>query len=278
MFQTTSASVQPDCPPGTVLVAKFNVDNGRYVFEKPAGNQDVVTIRNADVEGGEWSSTTPISVIVVKGGPGSKNAEYTPPTSSGTFSNKDLPKVGNGKNTPDISNVQFCAPTPPVTTTTAAPTTVAPTTAPTTTEAPTTTTTEAPTTTTESPTTTDPYAPTTEAPTTTTEAPTTTTTEPPTTTEAPTTSQVSPTSEVAPTTTVGPTTTVPGRVEGSAVVRTSINPDDNVQVLSNGTTRPLAFTGAPSIPMILIGIVLLGLGAAMVVVTELRRRQAEASS
>ena len=142
MLSTTSShGGNAECPDGTVLVAKFEYSGGKYKFEKPSGNQNVVTISDANAKGGVWTSTTPISAIIVKGGPGSKTTTLTPPQTSGTFSNKDLPEVGRG-NTPDISNLQFCGPKTPVTTTTAKPTTtttVKPTTTTSTTVYPTTT-------------------------------------------------------------------------------------------------------------------------------------------
>ncbi len=123
MLATTTSSPQPSCPAGTVLVSKFNFQGGSYVFEKPSGNQGVVTITNGTATGGSWSSTTPVSVVIVKGGPGSKNTAYEPAQNTGTFTNADLPPVGSG-NIPDISNIQFCGPkTPPTTTTTASTTT-----------------------------------------------------------------------------------------------------------------------------------------------------------
>ena len=336
MLATTSShGGNTECPEGTVLVAKFNYQSGssddddddedeesdedrdsrssssdedddddgdkgsgKYVFEKPSGNKDVVKISDANAKGGVWTSTTPISAIIVKGGPGSKTTTLTPAQTAGTFSNKDLPKVGGGKNTPDISNLQFCGPTKPVTTTTASTTTTAPTTTSTSTTTTSTTTTEAPTTTT---TTTTVVPPTSEAPptsegptttsttttsTTTTEAPTTTTTTTtvPPTTEAPTTT-VAPTTEVPPTT-EGPTstteptttteaTTTTAEVQGNVIVKTSITPDD-AAVAGNSVSRALAFTGGSSLPMVIIGTILLLAGATIALVARSRQRQAEA--
>jgi hypothetical protein len=334
MLATTSShGGNTECPEGTVLVAKFNYQagssesdddddrsdddrdsrsssgsddddderGGKYVFEKPSGNKDVVKISDADAKGGKWTSTTPISAIIVKGGPGSKTTTLTPAQKAGTFSNKDLPKVGGGKNTPDISNLQFCGPKPPVTTTTASTTTAAPTTTSTSTTTTSTTTTEAPTTTT----TTTEVPPTTEAPPTTggpttTEAPTTTsttTTEAPTTTTTTTTTTTVPPTTEAPTTTVAPTTEVPpttegptsttestttteattttAEVQGNVIVKTSITPDD-AAVAGNSVSRALAFTGGSSLPMVIIGTILLLAGATIALVARSRQRQAEA--
>jgi hypothetical protein len=95
------------CPSGTVLIAKFNYDHG-YKFEKPSGNQQVVTLSNASAHGATWHSSLPVSYVIVKGGPNSVLYTIAPPKSDGTFSNQGLPKVGHEKNTPDVSNVQFC--------------------------------------------------------------------------------------------------------------------------------------------------------------------------
>ncbi|MFA5884072.1 MAG: hypothetical protein WDA60_09510, partial [Acidimicrobiia bacterium] len=121
--QTTAATPPEECPTGTELVSKYEFNDGAYVFEKPAGNESVVTITNGTADGGDWSSTVDIAVVIVKGGDGSSFTTYDPPQKSGTFSNDALPPVGSG-NIPDISNVQFCGPTgPPTTTTTGPPTT-----------------------------------------------------------------------------------------------------------------------------------------------------------
>ena len=127
LVQTTTASMQPSCPGGTQLIAKFEWSGRHYDFDGPSGNGSVVNIGNDRDDGGTWTSTKPVSHLIVKGGPGSVTATFTPPASSGTFSNAGLPKVGGG-NTPDISNVQFCGAIPPATTTTSTTTTVKPTT------------------------------------------------------------------------------------------------------------------------------------------------------
>jgi choice-of-anchor A domain-containing protein len=110
MFATTSASIDPSCPVGTALTAKFTrQDDGSYGFDAPAGNQAVVTVSGADGNGGNWSATRAIAGIVVKGGPGSKDIWYTPAPTSGTFSNEGLPQSGGS--TPQIESLQFCTAT-----------------------------------------------------------------------------------------------------------------------------------------------------------------------
>ena len=59
LVQTTSSHSNggnKSCPSGSVLIAKFNYSNG-YNFEKPAGNQNVVTLTGASKSGANWHST-----------------------------------------------------------------------------------------------------------------------------------------------------------------------------------------------------------------------------
>jgi hypothetical protein len=150
---------------------------------------------------------------------------------------------------------------------------------------PTTTTTE-PTTTTESTTTTtEPTTTTTESTTTTTQ-PTTTTTESTTTTTQPTTTTTeSTTTTPGPTTTTGPTTTAesttttsadvtsttsPTQVGGEVIIKTEVASDD-ARANSPGV---LAFTGGSATPVLILGIVLLILGATLSAVSAQRRRRA----
>jgi len=96
------------CPENTELVAKFewNGDTGTYIFEKPKGNEDVVSIVG-DATGGTWTSTIPIAAVVLKGGPGCHTYSYDPAATAGNFSKNDLPDNPGGQR-PNISNVQFC--------------------------------------------------------------------------------------------------------------------------------------------------------------------------
>ena len=66
------------CPSGTVLISKYNNDNG-YVFEKPAGNENVVTLSHTSSSGGTWHSTIPVSYVIVHGGPNSILYTIAPP-------------------------------------------------------------------------------------------------------------------------------------------------------------------------------------------------------
>ncbi len=87
------------------MVSKFEVVGGAYVFERPAGNDSVVTLTSTTATGGSWSSTVPIGAIIVKGGNGQFAQELASPATSGTFDNGDL--AVSGSPTPDISNIQF---------------------------------------------------------------------------------------------------------------------------------------------------------------------------
>jgi len=248
LLQTTAGDPgggNVECPAGTVLLAKFEAIGQDYVFEKPAGNEGVVTIWDADLDGGQWSATRPVSFVIVKGGPAAVTTSYDPPQTSGRFSNDGLPPVGQG-NIPDISNVQFCGPDlpPPTTTTTVEPTTT------TAVEPSTTTTTAAPTTT---------EAPTTAAPTTT--AASTTTTAPTTTTAAP---------------VVSTSTTV----EVLGTVALPAAPDEPGAGTPSGTSGDvpggtLPRTGAPSVPLVVAGIALLAVGGTLVALSRLRGRPAD---
>jgi hypothetical protein len=105
--------IGPDpCPANYPLVAKFEFKEGTYVFEKPAGNETVVTISEANAQGGTWDSgDVLIGVVTVKGGSGDDAfyANYlVPPATQGTFDNSELTNPGG--QVPDISFVAFCGP------------------------------------------------------------------------------------------------------------------------------------------------------------------------
>lgn len=117
LFTSTMFRAQPayaqggneDCPAGTIQVAKFNWDDeqGAFVLEGP--NPGNVVISNVSLDdddeptGADWTSDVPISVIIVKAGPGASQDAVNPPATSGSFST-DAP--------PAISNVKFCSPIP----------------------------------------------------------------------------------------------------------------------------------------------------------------------
>lgn len=96
-----------DCPEGSELLSKFNWGSG-YEFEKPAGNESIVTIAgDADAEQGDWTSTSSITYVVLKGSTGTYIYDLGTGATSGSFDKNDLPLNGGGKH-PDISNVKFC--------------------------------------------------------------------------------------------------------------------------------------------------------------------------
>jgi hypothetical protein len=96
------------CPPGSVeLLAKFEWSGNDYVFEKPAGNENLITLEG-DATGGRWSLSGEgvlMSALLIKGGTETGEVNISGQT-SGTFTNEVIP-VNGGGNTPDISNMQF---------------------------------------------------------------------------------------------------------------------------------------------------------------------------
>jgi len=121
VFSATAISAQgqggnEDCPPGTVLVAKYDWESetnsdtvGSYVFDDEiAGTSDVIVFTNSTALEVNWDSgVILISAIVVKGGPDATIETVNPPATSGSFTNANLPPVGVG-NIPAISNLKFC--------------------------------------------------------------------------------------------------------------------------------------------------------------------------
>lgn len=285
------------CPAGTVLIAKFNYDHG-YDFEKPAGNEHVVTLSHADENGATWHSSLPVSYVIVKGGVNSVLYTIAPPKSDGTFSNEGLPTVGYSHQHPDVSNVQFCGTSSvPTSTTSSSSTTSTSSTSSTSTSTtstqPTTTTCQCQTTTTHAPVTTTTHAPVT----TTTHAPVTTTCECQTTTTHHTTTTVgeSTSTTAASTTTEAGSTTSSSSVSGSTIVgATTTIPTHHVTSTTRksaalgGTTtfkpyvtstsvltsggKSLPFTGSSSTPLVALGIVLLATGLTLTL-SQARRRE-----
>jgi hypothetical protein len=242
VVQTTSSTNggNQSCPSGTSLIAKFEYGFHGYDFDSPSGNEHVVTLSHESADGAWWASTKPISAIIVKGGSASVLYSIAPPQVTGSFSNSGLPDVGHG-NKPDVSNVQFCGPNTPVTTTTHAATT----------------TTHAPTTTSTSPSTTSTtVAPTSstcgQCATTTTAAPVTTTTTchqcESTTTEhsTGTTCNCTTTTVHAPTTTChcSTTTTQPHETTTTAAEGTTTTVGETTTTVSGSTTSSTEVSGS----------------------------------
>jgi hypothetical protein len=105
---TTSASDQPSCPTGTQPVARYDRVAGVYVAS--AGSAPVV-INDGTAIGGTWTSTTLVSAVVVKGGPGSATTTVEPAQLAGAFDNSRLTPVDGVA--PEILSVQFCGPASP---------------------------------------------------------------------------------------------------------------------------------------------------------------------
>lgn len=99
-------TTQTECPSGTTLLAKFEWDDGRFKFEKPQGNESVVFVSGTS-SGGSWTSTSPVNLVTLKGGPRTVGTDYSPPVNAGTFTKQTL-KPNGGGNTPDISFIEFC--------------------------------------------------------------------------------------------------------------------------------------------------------------------------
>ena len=101
-----------DCPEGTALVAKFEIDDdGNYAFEKPDGNKGIVVIVSGDQTGGTWESSVLIYVSIVKGSTDTFTYYYaydhSPGAYMGSFSNEYLEPNPSGQ-PPALSNIQFC--------------------------------------------------------------------------------------------------------------------------------------------------------------------------
>ena len=122
-FPTASLAGNPNisCPEPTTLVAKFEwVDGTGYVFEKPDGNEDLVTIdeEDSDQQEGTWESEVDIHFWIIKGStetfiyPPEHMYAGDPPASGGAFYAEDL---GGSEPWTDISNIQFCAPATAIT-------------------------------------------------------------------------------------------------------------------------------------------------------------------
>lgn len=103
------------CPAGTELIAKFEWKGGKYKFEK--GDNNAITIdKKSTTKEVHWKSNgIGIFSVIVKGATDTHDYDYSSENgkSEGTVTN-DYLRTPNGKNKPDISNIQFCGShTPP---------------------------------------------------------------------------------------------------------------------------------------------------------------------
>ncbi|MEZ5239962.1 MAG: hypothetical protein R2716_13775 [Microthrixaceae bacterium] len=101
---TTSASDQPSCPDGSALLARYDLVEG--VYQATSGSD--VTINDGTPTGGTWTSTSLVSAVVVKGGPGSATTTVDPAQLAGIFDNSQLAPVDGV--IPEIQSLQFCTP------------------------------------------------------------------------------------------------------------------------------------------------------------------------
>ncbi|HEX5096147.1 MAG TPA: hypothetical protein VFX21_09045 [Acidimicrobiia bacterium] len=281
LLVTTSAAPPADCPEGSTLVSKYKANNGTYTFEKPAGNDNIVTLSNTTAASGDWSSTVPIVYMIVKAGPDSITTSFSPAQTSGSWDNLGF-LVGSGQH-PNISDVLFCESTTPATTTSTVTSSTTTTQAPTstTTTAATTTSTAAPTTTSTLPSVTTSTG---AATTTTTVAPTTTATAAPvTTTTVPIVVEGTTTTVAAATSTTGPagsTTTVANAVVTTTTTDPSQTGSNSAVVTttsighSDTSSESLPRTGGQSTPLVVTGLIFLVAGLAMTLLALNRRRTA----
>lgn len=100
-----SGSIGGDCPWGHTLIAKFNWDGRKYVFEKPWGNKSKVTV-TGNATRGTWGSTVLTSAVVLKGSTDLKVVTYSPTAIRGSFDNSGL-LTPSGR-TAALSNIRFC--------------------------------------------------------------------------------------------------------------------------------------------------------------------------
>lgn len=105
----TTGGPNLSCPSGYELTAKFEWKGQRYVFEKPSGNQNIVTI-SGNATSGTWQSTKPIARVILKGGT-ETDVLVVNDARSGSFNNGNLVSYNkqNKKIKHDISNIQFCS-------------------------------------------------------------------------------------------------------------------------------------------------------------------------
>jgi LPXTG-motif cell wall-anchored protein len=108
----TAGGGNEDCPAGTTQVAKFNYQGGGYVEE--GGPGPVTILPGATAASGNWTSTVPIDVVIIKGSTDAKQDIYDGAT-SGSFDGTGLTTPSGQQ--PGISNVKFCADAPTLTVT-----------------------------------------------------------------------------------------------------------------------------------------------------------------
>lgn len=98
-----------------ILVSKYEWNGSDYIFEKPTGNESLVTIDESSTDlSGSWTSLIGIDAVVTKGGTDREviTSASTDPNNdifdfgfSGTFDNTGLEQNGNAVS---ISHIEFC--------------------------------------------------------------------------------------------------------------------------------------------------------------------------
>ncbi|HEX5097648.1 MAG TPA: hypothetical protein VFX21_16610 [Acidimicrobiia bacterium] len=271
---SASGNPNPDCPADTI---EFSTGSNPIQGLAVGGQKQYVsdgetfTFTKVDDVTLNWSSTIPVSLVYMKGGPTAQLYTYDPPATSGSGL---TPAINPNNNQPyGISHVVMCIPdtwsstttSTTLASTTTTSTTVAPTTTSTTLEPTTTSTTVAPTTTS-----------TTMEPTTTTsttvEPTTTSTTAEPTTTTSTTIAVLGSTSTtVEPTTTTvaasGSTSTTLVAAGDTGVTTTTVAPSAPA---SGASTPALPFTGS-NLVLAAFGVLALAAGGACLVAASRRR-------
>jgi Leucine-rich repeat (LRR) protein len=99
-----------DCPDGSQRLTKFEWSGNSYVLE--GSNLGGIILRGqtidqtANAEGGQWTSTVPLTYLILKGATDNYTYELYG-AQSGSFTKDVLTGVGS-VGSPDISNMQFC--------------------------------------------------------------------------------------------------------------------------------------------------------------------------
>ena len=92
---------------GQPLVAKFTFDDNTYVFDSSLGKENIVTISNGNINGGNWETAALIQSVIVTSNQ-SSSVENVGNSNRGHFSNTILEPAGQ-----PISTVEFCGTLPP---------------------------------------------------------------------------------------------------------------------------------------------------------------------
>ncbi|MCA9885790.1 MAG: hypothetical protein KC708_22585, partial [Anaerolineae bacterium] len=106
---TAAGGPNENCPAGTAELAKFNWNDSTSTYDLEGVNNGGVVISGDEISG-TWTSTRPISHVLIKGALEVDTDVYSPPATSGSFDNSEI-FTPNQPNNADISNIKFCGPT-----------------------------------------------------------------------------------------------------------------------------------------------------------------------